>query len=126
MGWGRSAASRQAKRPRAVLIVTGSELVRGDRPDLNGPFLAREVLRIGLEPARIEIVGDAEDELETAIRDGLGADLCVISGGLGPTHDDRTVTLLARAAGRALQLDERLHAEIAGVSRGFAERLGRP
>ena len=43
-------------RPRAVVVVTGSELVRGDRTDLNGPFLARELLRLGLEPARIVIV----------------------------------------------------------------------
>jgi nicotinamide-nucleotide amidase len=78
-----------------------------------------------MEPGRIEIVGDREDELGAAIRDGLQADLCVISGGLGPTHDDRTVALLARAAGVSLQLDERLHAEIEGISRSFAARLGR-
>jgi molybdopterin-biosynthesis enzyme MoeA-like protein len=29
-----------AERPRAAIVVTGSELVRGDRRDLNGPFLA--------------------------------------------------------------------------------------
>ena len=33
--------------PRAVVVVTGSELVRGDRRDLNGPFLARELLSRG-------------------------------------------------------------------------------
>ena len=31
-------------RPRAVIVVTGSELVRGDRRDLNGPFLAASSL----------------------------------------------------------------------------------
>ena len=78
-------------RPRAAVVVTGSELVRGERSDLNGTFLARELLSRGIEPARIAIVGDSEAELEDAIRDGLRADLCVTSGGLGPTHDDRTV-----------------------------------
>jgi nicotinamide-nucleotide amidase len=92
-------------RPRAVFVVTGTELVRGERTDLNGPYLAREALRLGLEPARIEIVGDRPDELEAALREGLQADLCVVSGGLGPTHDDRTVELLARAAGRELEVD---------------------
>jgi nicotinamide-nucleotide amidase len=113
-------------RPRAVVVVTGSELVRGDRTDLNGPFLAREVLRLGLEPARIQIVGDRADELEDALADGLRADLCVVSGGLGPTHDDRTVELLARAAGVSLHVDDDLEREIGAVSRGFAERLRRP
>jgi nicotinamide-nucleotide amidase len=113
-------------RPRAAFVVTGSELVRGERTDRNGPFLAREALRLGLEPARIVVVGDRADELEEALRDGLRADLCVVSGGLGPTHDDRTIELLARAVGRELVLDEALEREIGQVSRSIAERLRRP
>jgi len=113
-------------RPRAVVVVTGSELVRGDRTDLNGPYLAAELLRLGIEPARIVIVGDREDELADALGEGLRADLCVVSGGLGPTHDDRTVELVARAAGVGLRLDEPLHDQIGGISRRFAQRLGRP
>ena len=112
-------------RPRAVTLVTGSELVRGDRTDLNGPFIAQELLRLGLEPARITIVGDGEVELEAALAEAITAELCVVSGGLGPTHDDRTVALVARAAGVELRLDETLHAEIEAISRRFAERMGR-
>ena len=114
-------------RPRGFIVVTGSELVRGERRDLNGPFLANELLRHGVEPARISIVGDKEEELADALAQALGAaDLCVVSGGLGPTHDDRTVELVARSAGIGLVLDEDLHEEIGGISRAFAARLGRP
>jgi nicotinamide-nucleotide amidase len=113
-------------RPRAVVVATGSELVRGERTDLNGPFLAREALRIGLEPARIAIVGDAPEELEATLRDALTADACLISGGLGPTHDDRTVELVARGLGIGLHVDARLEQEIGAVSRAAAERLKRP
>ena len=113
-------------RPRGFVVVTGSELVRGDRRDLNGPFLASELLRLGVEPARISIVGDDAGELEAALSEGLEAELCCVSGGLGPTHDDRTVELVARAAGRELVVDERLEAEIESISRAIAERLGRP
>ena len=56
----------------------------------------------------------------------MQAEVCVVSGGLGPTHDDRTIELLARAAGRELRLDDGLEEEIGGVSRRFAERMGRP
>jgi nicotinamide-nucleotide amidase len=112
--------------PRAVVVVTGSELVRGDRRDLNGPFLAAELLRRGIEPARIVIVGDREEELAGALEEGLRADLCVTSGGLGPTHDDRTVELVARAAGVGLHVDEALNEEIGGISRAFARRMNRP
>ena len=113
-------------RPRGVVVVTGSELVRGERTDRNGPFLAAELLRLGIEPARIAIVGDDAVELEAALREGLEADLCVVSGGLGPTHDDRTVEVLARAAGLELAVDPELEAEIEGFSRRIAERLKRP
>ena len=112
--------------PRAAVLVTGSELIRGGRRDANGPFLAEELTRLGLEPARITIVGDEPSKLEPAIREGLDADLFVLSGGLGPTHDDRTVELLARAAGLELRVVEDLAAEIEGISRGIAERFGRP
>jgi nicotinamide-nucleotide amidase len=114
-------------RPRAVAIVTGSELVRGERTDRNGPFYMREALRLGLQPARIIVVGDHPDELEKALRAGQeGAEVCLVSGGLGPTHDDRTVELVARVAGRELRVDPELEAQIEAVSRRFAERMGRP
>ena len=113
-------------RPRAVVIVTGSELVRGDRRDLNGPFLAAELVGVGIEPARIVIVGDAPDELEGALRLGLDTDLCIVSGGLGPTHDDRTVELVGRVLGRELEVDSELDRQIEAVSRGHADRLRRP
>ena len=113
-------------RPRAHIVVTGSELVRGERTDLNGPFLARRLLEIGFEPARISIVGDRPDELLAALEEGITADLCVVSGGLGPTHDDRTIELLARAAGVGLRHDAELESRIEAVSRGHAERTGRP
>ncbi|MDX6482196.1 MAG: nicotinamide-nucleotide amidase [Gaiellaceae bacterium] len=113
-------------RPRVAVVATGSELVRGERTDRNGPFLAGEALKHGLEPARITIVGDNPVELEAALREGLEADACFVSGGLGPTHDDRTVEMLARAAGLELVVDAELEAQIGAVSRAVAERLRRP
>jgi nicotinamide-nucleotide amidase len=112
--------------PRAVVLITGSELVRGDLRDANGAFLAAELTRIGVEPGQIVVVGDRPEALAAAVRIGLEADICVISGGLGPTHDDRTVEILAEATGRRLTVDEDLAREIEGFSRGVAERLGRP
>jgi nicotinamide-nucleotide amidase len=113
-------------RPRAALVASGSELVRGDRNDRNGPFMAASLLGLGISPARITVVGDDPAELEQTLREGLAHDLLFVSGGLGPTHDDRTVELLARAAGLPLVLDEELRLRIEGVSRRVAERLGRP
>jgi len=112
-------------RPRAAIVVTGSELVRGERSDANGPFYAREALALGLVPETITIVGDDPADLEAALRAGGAADVCLVSGGLGPTHDDRTVELVARVCGAALRVDRDLEAHIEGVSRRIAERLRR-
>ena len=54
------------------------------------------------------------------------ADVCLVSGGLGPTHDDRTVELVARVAGAALRVDDELVRHIEGISRSVAKRLNRP
>lgn len=113
-------------RPRAVIVVTGSELVRGERTDRNGPFYAHEALSLGLVPERIVIVGDDPHDLEAALRAAEGADICLVSGGLGPTHDDRTVELVARVAGAPLRVDPELENRIEEISRRVAERLGRP
>jgi nicotinamide-nucleotide amidase len=115
-----------SERPRAAIVVTGSELVRGERTDRNGPFLAAEALRLGLEPARITIVGDRPEDLREAFVDGLEADLMLVSGGLGPTHDDRTVELVAETVGVQLVVDPELERQIEQVSRTIADRLRRP
>ena len=115
------------RRPRAAIVVTGSELVRGERTDLNGPFLARAVLALGLEPVRIHVVGDDPAELERTLAEAVAdADLVAVSGGLGPTHDDRTVELVAKVAGRELEVRPDLEREIESFSRRVAERMGRP
>jgi len=113
-------------RLRAAIVASGSELVRGDRVDRDGPYLASSLLRLGIDPARITVVGDDPADLEAALRDGLAYDLLCVSGGLGPTHDDRTIELLARAAGVGLRVDEELAAAIEELSRRVAVRLGRP
>ena len=110
-----------------MIVVTGSELVRGERNDLNGPFLARSLLALGVEPVRIQIVGDDPGELEAAVEDAVsGADLVACSGGLGPTHDDRTVEVVAKVAGLPLRVDADLETKIEAVSRMAAERMKRP
>jgi nicotinamide-nucleotide amidase len=94
--------------------------------DENGPFLARELSSRGIEPERVSVIGDRAERLEAALREALEHDLVITSGGLGPTHDDRTIELIARATGRELVVDPELEHEIEAVVRGLAERFRRP
>ncbi len=55
------------------------------------------------------VVGDRRSDIAGAVRAALdaGADLVVVTGGLGPTHDDLSMAGIADAAGVGLQVDER-------------------
>jgi nicotinamide-nucleotide amidase len=111
-------------RPTAALLVTGQELLLGLIADGNTRFLAHELDEIGIELRRVIIVGDGRDEIVAGLRELSGHDLVITSGGLGPTHDDRTVAAVAEAVGVDLELDEQLLAAIAEITAGYAQRRG--
>ena len=112
-------------RPQAAVLLTGSELLRGVIHDRNAPFLAAELERMGFEVRRTLIVGDAYEDVVGAVRElSAEVDLLVTSGGLGPTHDDRTVPAIAEAAGVELELDEAVLAKITKWTGGRAQRGG--
>ena len=112
-------------RPRAAILLTGNELLRGVISDANAPHLARALERLGFSLTRTVIVGDELDDIRAGLRAVLEtADLIVTSGGLGPTHDDRTVEAIAAEAGVPLVLDEDVLGRITRWTNGVAERYG--
>ena len=114
------------ERPRAAVVVTGSELLTGAITDRNGPFLARELGELGFEVAHLLLVGDRPDDLAAALRftADAGCALIVTSGGLGPTADDLTAEVVAGFAGTDLVLDEEMREHIAGILAAWAARTG--
>lgn len=110
---------------RAGIVVTGTEVLTGRISDANGPWLSERLAESGVEVAHILVVGDRPEDLEAALRfmAGEGMDLIVTSGGLGPTADDLTAEIVARFAGRPMELDEALEAKIAEILDGFAKRF---
>lgn len=112
----------------AAILVTGSEILLGRTQDRNSGTLARSLDAHGVRLERVVAVDDREEHLRAAL-DGLladGYDLICTSGGLGPTHDDRTVAIVAEATGRELVLDEPVLAEITGIVTGYAAQRGVP
>lgn len=95
--------------PVARLLLTGDELLRGFVQDANSGYVAARLRDLGIELDAIRIVGDdyaaIERELRLA-RDTDGVDLVVVTGGLGPTHDDRTSEAVASALGIDMELRE--------------------
>ncbi|MDT7707523.1 MAG: nicotinamide-nucleotide amidase, partial [Pseudonocardiales bacterium] len=115
-----------SERPRAAVVVTGSELLTGAISDRNGPFLAKAVGELGFEVAHLLVVGDRPDDLAAALTfvADAGVALIVTSGGLGPTADDLTAEVVASFAGVDLELDEAMREHIAGILAGWAARTG--
>jgi nicotinamide-nucleotide amidase len=104
---------------RAGIVVTGTEVLTGRVQDRNGPWLADQLLELGIELAHVTICGDRPQDIEAQLRflAAEGVDLIVTSGGLGPTADDMTVATVARFCGRDLVLDAQLEETIAGILR---------
>jgi competence/damage-inducible protein CinA-like protein len=112
-------------RPTAAILLTGNELLRGVIADRNGPHLAADLERTGFSVQRTVMVGDELADIRAGLRLVLdAADLVVTSGGLGPTHDDRTVEALAQVAGVELELDEAVLGHITRWTDKVAERYG--
>ncbi len=97
----------------AEIIAIGSELLAADRTDTNSLWLTEKLNNIGIEVKLKTIVGDDDARLEEAIKDATRRSKVVITtGGLGPTEDDITRKVAARALGRRLLLDETILAEL--------------
>jgi nicotinamide-nucleotide amidase len=112
-------------RPAASILLTGNELLRGVIADQNGSHLAAALERLGFAVRRTLVVGDDLEDIRAGIRLVLeSADLVVTSGGLGPTHDDRTVEALAQVAGVELELDTDVLARIDRWTDQVAVRYG--
>ena len=109
---------------RAGIVVTGTEVLTGRVRDRNGPWLADRLAELGIDLAHITICGDRPEDMEAQLRfmAEQGVDLIVTSGGLGPTADDLTAEIVARFAGRPMQLDSALEGRIADILKPLMRR----
>jgi nicotinamide-nucleotide amidase len=97
----------------AEIIAIGSELLTPERTDTNSLWLTEKLNEIGIEVKLKTIVGDDELRLEETIRDAIKrSEVVITTGGLGPTEDDITRRISARATGRQLVFHEELVVEL--------------
>ncbi|MFA4015171.1 MAG: hypothetical protein RUDDFDWM_000244 [Candidatus Fervidibacterota bacterium] len=84
----------------AQIISVGSELVEGKLIDTNSPYIASMLHEIGIDVARITAVGDDIEALSKTLKEALeSSDIVILTGGLGPTHDDITREAIAITLG---------------------------
>jgi molybdenum cofactor synthesis domain-containing protein len=82
----------------AAALIIGDEILSGKVRDSNTERIIRLMCDLGVDLKRIVTMGDEEEEIAAEVRFCSGRfDAVITSGGVGPTHDDRTVAAVARA-----------------------------
>lgn len=100
----------------ASVLIVGDEILSGEIRDENGPFLIQRLAGLGVRVQRLATCPDREEDLVLELsRLRALSDAVVVSGGIGPTHDDVTRAALAVALGVPLTR----HAEAERRIRGY-------
>ena len=88
----------------AAILIIGDEVLSGEVRDENGPWLVGRLTALGTRIERISTVRDRMADIVDELRRlRAHTDAVVVSGGIGPTHDDLTRPAVATALGVPLE-----------------------
>ncbi len=92
---------------RVEIVAVGTELLLGQIADTNSKWLGEHLAAIGVASHFHQAVGDNHERIVLACRTALArSDGVIVSGGLGPTHDDITREAIAEVMNVPLHRDE--------------------
>lgn len=97
----------------AAVVTVGTELTTGHRLDTNGAEVALALVNAGYSVREMVSVPDDLDAIVMALAELLSRRaLVIVTGGLGPTHDDVTREAAALVVGRGLTRDPAIEAAL--------------
>ena len=106
------------------ILSVGTELLLGNIVDTNQAFLSRELAKMGLPVYFRQTCGDNRDRLEETLRLALSrADVVIVTGGLGPTYDDVTKSVVARVLDMPLEEDPAIVKKLEGFFAGLGRTM---
>lgn len=89
---------------RSVIISVGDELLRGEITNSNASYICQQLRKIGLNIQKVITVGDDLTAISELVKAEIkNNDLVLVTGGLGPTADDVTLTAVAAGTNSRLQ-----------------------
>lgn len=91
----------------ACLLAIGNELLNGEIRDLNLHVLSRRLTKLGFIIQHAMLTRDDPQQLGDALRflHTTAPDILICSGGLGPTQDDLTLSVVAETFDHPLELN---------------------
>ena len=105
------------------LLTIGDEILLGQIVDTNSAWMSRQLNLNGMNVIGKSSVGDTAADIVSGIKHAaFGADVVILTGGLGPTRDDITKKTLANLFNTPLVFHSETHARIAA----YFEKVGRP
>jgi molybdenum cofactor synthesis domain-containing protein len=111
------------------ILSIGNELLIGKTLNTNASWMAKRLTTLGLNVCRITTVSDDVDEISATVKEALRRepDFLIITGGLGPTFDDKTLEGIAKALNAPVELNEEAFKMIKEKYKTYAEerRLGK-
>jgi nicotinamide-nucleotide amidase len=106
---------------KAEIISIGDELLIGQVINTNQAYIAEKLNSIGIAVGKMTTVGDDEAAILTSFAEALAThELVLVTGGLGPTHDDITRTAVCKF----FQTDLVVNQEALESVRQFFEKRG--
>ena len=91
----------------AAIVTVGDELLVGDTENTNATWLCGRLADRGVPVRRVTVVPDEVAEIARVVNEYYAEyDIVIVTGGLGPTHDDVTMDAVAAAFGRELEQNE--------------------
>ena len=101
------------------IIIIGDEILSGKFVDENTPWLIRTCREHNLQITGIAIIRDQIDTIVQHVRDASNnATYVITTGGVGPTHDDKTIEAVAKAFNVPLIESQQLVDLINGYAKG--------
>ncbi len=101
------------------IVIIGDEILLGRVTDTNSGLIAKTFSEAGWQVAGVRTVGDNAADINAAISQSLDqSDLVITTGGLGPTRDDITKSVLTDIFGGSLNEDPAVTANIEKIFAG--------
>lgn len=108
----------------AEIVTVGSELLTGMIVNTNAAFIGEKLMEAGLDVKWVTSVGDNEEDILHALEIAESrASVIVITGGLGPTHDDITKKTVAHYFRSKLVFDPVLYDSIKARFKMMGRRM---